>query len=106
MLTEVKDGFMVLQIVAEIHNDVRMTSQIVHFRFISLFGNHFIKIKNTKNLMRTSLSRKMVQNIIKTVILAVWSFLLLFPWQQCKSLKFAISYESKILRTTNRIHCF
>ena len=39
---------MVLQIVAEMHNDVGMTSQIVHFRFISLFGNHFIKKKTLR----------------------------------------------------------
>ena len=33
-----------LQTVAEMQNDVAMTSQIDYFRFISLFGNHFTKI--------------------------------------------------------------
>ena len=41
---EVQNGFMVLQTVTKMQNDVVMTSQIVYFRFISLFDNHFTKI--------------------------------------------------------------
>ena len=48
---EVQNGFMVLQTVTEMQNDVVMTSQIVYFRFISLFGLQ----KYTNNLMRTLL---------------------------------------------------
>ena len=44
LLTEVQNGFMVLQTATEMQNHVVMTSQIVYFRFISLFGNHFTKI--------------------------------------------------------------
>ena len=34
-----------LQTVTEMENDVEMTSQIVYFHFISLFGNNFTKIR-------------------------------------------------------------
>ena len=44
LLTEVRNGFMLLQTVTEMQNDVVMTSQSVYFRFISLFGNYFTKI--------------------------------------------------------------
>ena len=44
LLTEVQNGFMVVQTVTEMQNNVVITSQIVYFRFISLFGNHFTKI--------------------------------------------------------------
>ena len=35
-----------MRTVTEMQNDVGMTSQIVYFRFISLFGNNFTKIHN------------------------------------------------------------
>ena len=44
LLTEVQNGFMVLQTVTEMQSYVVMTSQIVYFQFISLFGIHFTKI--------------------------------------------------------------
>ena len=66
---------MVLRTVAEMQNNVGMTSQIGYFLFISLFGNHFSKIHH-KFYENTSLLRKLVQNIIKSV-LTVWSFLLM-----------------------------
>ena len=34
-----------LRTVTEMQNDVAMTSQIVYFRFIYLFGNNFTKIR-------------------------------------------------------------
>ena len=83
---------MVLRTVTEMQNDVGMRSQIGYFRFISLFGNRFTKI-HYKFDENTSLSRKIVQNIIKTTILAVCSFLLPLPWQQHTNLKFAVSFE-------------
>ena len=93
---------MVLRTVTEMQNDVGTTSQIVYFRFISLFGNNFTKIyyKFDEN---TSLSRRMVQNIIKTTILAVWSFLLLLPGQQCTNLKLDISFERSFVPQTQSI---
>ena len=50
---------MMLRTVAKMHNDVGMTSQIVYFRFISLFDNNFTKIRY-KFDEKTSFSRKMV----------------------------------------------
>ena len=48
-----------LQAVAKMQNDVGMTSEIVYFRFISLFGNNFTKIRY-KFDEKTSFSGKMV----------------------------------------------
>ena len=48
-----------LRTVAKMQNDVGMTSQIVYFQFISLFGNNFAKIRY-KFDEKTSFSRKMV----------------------------------------------
>ena len=53
-----------LRTVAEMQNDVGMKSQIDYFRFISLFGNNFTKIRY-KFDEKTSFSRKMVYNVIK-----------------------------------------
>ena len=89
---EVQTSLVELPTDTEVQNDIGMESQIVYFRFISLFGNHFTKIHYTFD-ENISLSRKMVQNIIKTTILAVWYFLLLLPWQKCANLKIAISFE-------------
>ena len=50
---EVQTSFVVLGTVTEMWNDVGMTSQIVYFRLISLFG--IISPKYTINLMRTFL---------------------------------------------------
>ena len=102
LLTEVQNGFLLLQTVTEMQNDVVMTSQIVYFRFISLFGNYFTKIHQQFD-ENTSLSRNMFPNNIKTTILAVWSFLLLLPWQQCKNLKFATSYKRSFVPQTQPI---
>ena len=44
---------------AKMQNDVEMTSQIEYFRFISLFGNNFTKIRY-KFDEKTSFARKMV----------------------------------------------
>ena len=57
MLREIQTNFLMLQTVAKMQNDVRMTSQIVYFRFISLFGNNFTKIRY-KFDEKTSFSRK------------------------------------------------
>ena len=92
-------NFLMLRTVTEMQNDVGMTSQIVYFRFISLFGNNFTKIRY-KFDENTSLSKQMVQNIMKTTLSAVWSFLLLLPWQQCTNLKFAISFERFFVKQT------
>ena len=48
-----------LRTVAKMQNDVGMTSQIVYFRFISLFGNNFTKIRY-KFDEKISISEKMV----------------------------------------------
>ena len=48
-----------LRTVAKMQNDVGMTSQIVYFRFISLFGNNFTKIRY-KFDEKISFSEKMV----------------------------------------------
>ena len=93
---EVQTSFVVLRTVIEMQNDVEMTSPIVFFRFISLFGNHFTKMYY-KFDEKTSISRKMPQNIIKTTTLAIWSFLLLLPWQKCKNLKLAIRFEKSFV---------
>ena len=44
MLKEVQTNFLILRTATEMQNDLGMTSQIVYFRFISLFGNNFTKI--------------------------------------------------------------
>ena len=110
LLMEVQTSFMVLRTVTEMQNDVGMTSQIVYLRFFILFGHHFTKIhykfdENTSLSFdeNTSLSRKIVQNIIKRTILAVWSFLLLLPWQQYTNLRFAISFERSFVPQTQSI---
>ena len=48
-----------LRTTAKMQNDVEMTSQIDYFRFISLFGNNFTKIRY-KFDEKTSFSKKMV----------------------------------------------
>ena len=48
-----------LRTVAKMQNDVGMTSQIVYFRFISLFGNNFTK-RRYKFDENISFSEKMV----------------------------------------------
>ena len=93
---------MMLRTVAKMHNDVGMTSQIVYFRFISLFDNNFTKIRY-KFDEKTSFSRNMVSNVIKRTILAVWSFLLLLSWQQYTNSKFAISFEKSFVKQTQSI---
>ena len=50
--------------------------------------------------MRTLLN---IINIIKTTILAVWSFLLQLPRQQCTNLNFAISFERNFVSQTQYI---
>ena len=40
------------------------------------------------------------RNWSKTTILAVWSFLLLLPWQQRTNLKFAISFQRSFVKQT------
>ena len=45
MLREVQTNFLMLQTVAKMQNDVEITSQIVYFQFISMFGNKFTKIR-------------------------------------------------------------
>ena len=102
LLMEVQTSFMVWRTVTEMQNDVGMTSQIVYLRFFILFGHHFTKI-HYKFDENTSLSRKIVQNIIKRTILAVWSFLLLLPWQQYTNLRFAISFERSFVPQTQSI---
>ena len=100
---EVQTSFVVLRTVTEMQNDVGMTSQNDYFRvFFPLFGHHFTKI-HYKFDENTSLSRKMVQNNIKTTILAVWSFLLLLQRQQRTNLKFAISFERFFVPPTQSI---
>ena len=47
-----------LQTVSEMQNDAGMTSQIVYFQFIPLFGNKFNKIRYKLD-ENTSFSRKM-----------------------------------------------
>ena len=91
-----------LRTVAKMQNDVGITSQIVYFRFIFLFGNNFTKIRY-KFDERTSFSRNMVQNVIKRTVLAVWSFLLLLPWQKYKKSKFAVSFEKSFVKQTQSI---
>ena len=81
-MIEVQASFLVLQTVTEMQNDIGMTSEIniVYFWFISLFGNHFTKIQY-KFDENASVSRKMSPNILKTIILTVWPFLLLLPYR-------------------------
>ena len=52
-------NFLMLRTVAKMQNDVGMTSQIVYFRFISLFSNNFTKIRY-KFDEKISFSEKMV----------------------------------------------
>ena len=59
LLREVQTNFLMLQTVAKMQNDVGMTSQIDCFRFISVFGNNFTKIR-CKFDEKTSLSGKLV----------------------------------------------
>ena len=56
---EVQTNFLMFRTVDKMQNDVGMTSQIVYFRFISLFGNNFTKM-HYKFDEKTSFSRKMV----------------------------------------------
>ena len=91
-----------LRAVAKMQNDVGMTSEIVYFWFISMFGNNFTKIRYRFD-EKTSFSRKMVKNVIKMTILAIWSFLLLLPWQQYTNSKFAISFEKIFVKQTQSI---
>ena len=58
-IREVQTNFLMLRTVAKMQNDVGMTSQIVYFQFVSLFGNNFTKIRY-KFDEKTSFSRKMV----------------------------------------------
>ena len=64
LLTTLQTSNVVLRTVTEMQNDVLITSEAVYYLFISLFGNNFtmIRYKFDEN---TSLSKKMVQNIIK-----------------------------------------
>ena len=52
-------NFLMLQTVGKMQNDVGMTSKIVYFRFTSLFGYNFTKIRY-KFDEKTSILRKMV----------------------------------------------
>ena len=99
LLREVQTNFLMLRIIIETQNDVGMTSQFVYFRFLSLFCNNFTKIRYKFDEI-TSFSRKIVINVIRTTILAVWSFLLLLPWQQYTNLKFAIRFEKSFVKQT------
>ena len=56
---EVQTNFLMFRTVDKMQNDVGMTSQIVYFRFISLFGNNFTKM-HYKFDEKTSFSRKIV----------------------------------------------
>ena len=57
LLREVQTSSVMLRTATETQNNVGRTSRIVYFRYISLFGNNFTKIRY-KFDENTSLSRK------------------------------------------------